>query len=60
MMAPEQRFENHCPGVLNQSNIHFTNKEIQLLEKGIKYNLHQKPKTGLALPLLKLELQEVI
>jgi saccharopine dehydrogenase-like NADP-dependent oxidoreductase len=32
------------PRVLNQSDTYFTDDEMQLLEKGMKYNLHQKPK----------------
>jgi hypothetical protein len=32
------------PTVLNQSNMHFTDDKIQLLGKGMKYNLHQKLK----------------
>jgi hypothetical protein len=29
--------------LLNQSDIYFTDDEMQLLEKGMKYNLHHKP-----------------
>jgi 2-succinyl-5-enolpyruvyl-6-hydroxy-3-cyclohexene-1-carboxylate synthase len=32
------------PRVLNQSDIYFTDDEMQLLRKGMKYNLQQKPK----------------
>jgi hypothetical protein len=30
--------------MINTTNIEFTNDETQLLEKGLKYNLHKKPK----------------
>jgi hypothetical protein len=32
------------PRVLNQSDTCFSDDEMQLLEKGMKYNLHQKQK----------------
>jgi hypothetical protein len=30
--------------ILNMTDIEFTNDELHLLEKGLKYNLHRKPK----------------
>jgi hypothetical protein len=36
--------ENECyTRVINTTNTHFTEDEIQLLNKGLKYNLHYKP-----------------
>jgi hypothetical protein len=32
------------PRVVNNSTVGFSAQEIALLEKGLKYNLHQKPK----------------
>ena len=29
---------------MNETNIRFTNEELTLLNKGLKYNLHHKPK----------------
>jgi hypothetical protein len=31
--------------VENMTNISFTNEELELLNKGLKYSVHKKPKT---------------
>jgi hypothetical protein len=33
----------------NITTISFTNEELELLNKGLKYNLHKKPKTWIKL-----------
>jgi hypothetical protein len=43
------------PKVCNQSDVHFTEEEIQLLSKGPKYNLHFKPKHWLKTLALEVE-----
>jgi hypothetical protein len=35
---------NFYPRVVNNSTVKFATQEIVLLEKGLKYNLHWKPK----------------
>jgi hypothetical protein len=34
----------NCNKVVNNTNVYFTNEEIHLLSKGLKYNLHHKHK----------------
>jgi hypothetical protein len=40
----DKKQQQFCPKVCNQSGVHFTEDEIQLLSRGLKYNLHFKPK----------------
>jgi len=43
------------PRVVNNTDIAFTNKEIALLEKGLKYNLHNKKRNWLTTLALEAE-----
>jgi hypothetical protein len=46
---------NHYPRVINTMDINFTQDEIQLLSKGLKYNLHYKRKNWLQTLALEAE-----
>ena len=43
------------PRLVNSTNITFTNNEIKLLEKGLKYNLHNRKKNWLTTLALEAE-----
>jgi hypothetical protein len=36
----------NCNRVVNHTNVYFTDEEVQLLSKGLKYNLHHNTKNG--------------
>jgi hypothetical protein len=42
-MTPQEKHTFH-PRVINNTNIPFSNSEMALLQKGLKYNLHTKKK----------------
>jgi hypothetical protein len=46
---------NHHPRVINTTDINFTQAEIQLLSKGLKYNLHYRRKNWLETLALEVE-----
>ena len=48
--AKEDTNPDHAffPRVLNKTNIHFTNDEELLLQKGLKFNIHSKPKNWIS------------
>jgi hypothetical protein len=52
--TPEQHVTFY-PRVVNKTDINFTDKELQLLEKGLKYNLHNKKKNWLTTLALETE-----
>jgi hypothetical protein len=43
------------PRVINTTNTHFTQDKLQLLSKGLKYNLHYKPNNWLETLALEAE-----
>jgi hypothetical protein len=46
---------NKYPRVINTTNINFTQEEIKLLNKGLKYNLHYKRKNWIETLALEAE-----
>jgi hypothetical protein len=45
----------NCSRVVNHTNVYFTNEEMKLLSKGLKYNLRHKNKKWIKTLLLKAE-----
>jgi hypothetical protein len=45
--GPNQNIQNEIkfyPRVINNTDVHFTGEEVELLSKSLKYNLHYKSK----------------